>query len=507
MKKIRGVLLLIFFLCSGWAGAQSFEFDVSSFEISQIDSLPLSPFIFLLPDRGEWGLYYPGENIVLQYGSSKDGYVSIFDYTPDGKARIIKNNEPIAEGVQRKIYGVVSGPEGVERFLMVLSDKIIPDRLLVEAMRNPSRIEEIVGYPVLLHYCRIQVVTERRTLAPSYISFDEVPGEIPAGGNLKVRAFLSDREGNALFNRPIYWEVNQGTLDNYETQTSTSGAVEVWYSAPSSLESTEVILKAYFPGDTIYEEAEGEIRFLVIPEKIQTTIVLTPKSFHIAGGEVLDFQAELRDLRGKPVEGRSVRWEASIGSWEQEITYTDEAGITTNRLYAPKVAGQETVEVKVSFAGVKNLLPSEDYAYGTISGLEVYPKEGLYFLDFTSGEPYTNFEHLTYWGELLSGYAVNPAWVLSLLDGEFIEVGFSLSQPLHLGALYLWGKAQDEVFLKIILNDQLIFSGRAAEGMVSPSEAQMIYIADYLKLGNNLLRIEVESSQGLYHLQRLLVVF
>jgi len=43
--------------------------------------------------------------------------------------------------------------------------------------------------------------------------------------------------------------------------------------------------------------------------------------------------------------------------------------------------------------------------------------------------------------------------------------------------------------------------------MVSPSEAQMIYIADYLKLGNNLLRIEVESSQGLYHLQRLLVVF
>ena len=105
MKKIKGVLLLIFFLCSGWAGAQSFEFDVSSFEISQIDSLPLSPFIFLLPDRGEWGLYYPGENIVLQYGSSKDGYVSIFDYTPDGKARIIKNNEPIAEGVQRKFMG------------------------------------------------------------------------------------------------------------------------------------------------------------------------------------------------------------------------------------------------------------------------------------------------------------------------------------------------------------------------------------------------------------------
>ena len=219
------------------------------------------------------GSLLPWRKYCLQYGSSKDGYVSIFDYTPDGKARIIKNNEPIAEGVQRKIYGVVSGPEGVERFLMVLSDKIIPDRLLVEAMRNPSRIEEIVGYPVLLHYCRIQVVTERRTLAPSYISFDEVPGEIPAGGKLKVRAFLSDREGNALFNRPIYWEVNQGTLDNYETQTSTSGAVEVWYSAPSSLESTEVILKAYFPGIPFMKKQRGKFVFWSSPKRYKPPLL------------------------------------------------------------------------------------------------------------------------------------------------------------------------------------------------------------------------------------------
>ena len=115
MKKVGGVLLLIFFLVNSVVGAQTFQFEVSSSEMSRIDSLPLSPFLFLLPDKGEWGLYYPGENIVLQYGSSRDGYVSIFDYTPDGRARIIKNNELIAEGAQRKIYGVVSGPEGVER--------------------------------------------------------------------------------------------------------------------------------------------------------------------------------------------------------------------------------------------------------------------------------------------------------------------------------------------------------------------------------------------------------
>ena len=49
MKKIRGVLLLIFFLCSGWAGAQSFEFDVSSFEISQIDSCLFLLLYFCFP--------------------------------------------------------------------------------------------------------------------------------------------------------------------------------------------------------------------------------------------------------------------------------------------------------------------------------------------------------------------------------------------------------------------------------------------------------------------------
>ena len=134
-------------------------------------------------------------------------------------------------------------------------------------------------------------------------------------------------------------------------------------------------------------------------------------------------------------------------------------------------------------------------------------REGLYFLDFTSGEPYTNFDYLTYWGEVLSGWTINPGYVLSLPDGEFLEVEFSLSRPLSCGALYLWGKAQDEVFLKVFLNDQLILSGRAVEGMVAPTEVQIIYIADYLELGNNLLRIEVDSLKGVYYLQRLLVVF
>ncbi len=51
----------------------------------------------------------------------------------------------------------------------------------------------------------------------------------------------------------------QGTLDNYETYTSPSGMAEVWYSAPSLIESTDVTLKARFPGDMVYQEAQGEL--------------------------------------------------------------------------------------------------------------------------------------------------------------------------------------------------------------------------------------------------------
>jgi hypothetical protein len=36
------------------------------------------------------GALLPRRNIVLQYGSSKDGYVSIFDYTTDGRAVSLK---------------------------------------------------------------------------------------------------------------------------------------------------------------------------------------------------------------------------------------------------------------------------------------------------------------------------------------------------------------------------------------------------------------------------------
>ena len=119
---------------------------------------------------------------------------------------------------------------------------------------------------------------------------------------------------------------------------------------------------------------------MVNPEKIQTTVTISPKSFHVAGGEAVDFQAELRDLRGKPVEGRSIQWEASIGGWEEEITYTDSAGMTTNRLYAPESSGAgKRWKSRFLLLEQKDLLPSQDYAYGTVSGLEVYAKGGIIF--------------------------------------------------------------------------------------------------------------------------------
>ncbi|MCX7668399.1 MAG: hypothetical protein N2Z84_05660, partial [Atribacterota bacterium] len=358
-------------------------------EIASIDQMLVSPFLRLTPDRGNFGTYYIGDNLVLSYWSARDGYVSVFDYTPDGRAQIIKNNEPIVAESQRKLYGTVSGPEGMEKFVLVLSKKVLPDRLLVEAMKNPSRMKTILGEDVYFQKAVIQILTERQ-MASSFLRFDRVPAEVPAGGKVKLSLSLADEAGNALVGRRIQWEVSDGTLENYQSFTNTAGQAAVWYIAPRVSDALSVRVTARFEGDTVYQGSYAEVAFTVNPDKLQTLLVLTPETFRIASGETLEFEAMLKDLRGKPVEGRSVHWMASGGSFEQEVTYTDASGRTKNRFFAPQVETSREIEVKAYFEGVRNLLPSSDLSYGTVSGTGVYPGAGFYFADFSEGKIYTN---------------------------------------------------------------------------------------------------------------------
>lgn len=500
---IFGVVLSL-----GVGAARSFVFEVSSQEIASIDQMLVSPFLRLTPDKGNFGTYYIGDTLILSYWSARGGYVSIFDYTPDGKAQIVKNNEPIVAEIERELYGTVSGPEGMEKFVLVLSKKVLPDRLLIEAMRNPSRMRKILGEEVYFQRAVIQVLAERR-MASSFLRFDRVPTEIPAGGKVKLSLFLADEAGNALVGRRIQWEVSDGTLENYQSLTNTAGQAEVWYVAPRVSDALPVRVTARFEGDTVYQGSYAEITFTVNPDKLQTLLVLTPETFQVASGETLEFEALLKDLRGKPVEGRSIRWMASGGSFEREVTYTDASGRTKNRFFAPQVEASREVEVKASFEGVRNLLPSSDLSYGTISGTGIYPGVGFYFVDFSEGKAYTNMEELTYRGTFETNYAVNPMYSLVMRAGDSLEAGFLVHQPLRSGALYLWGQASGGATIRIFLNGRVVFSGAVWEGQIGPANVQVIALDGQMELGKNRINIMVESQneKATYVLQRLMVVF
>ncbi|HSV30714.1 MAG TPA: hypothetical protein VLH40_01650 [Atribacteraceae bacterium] len=513
MKKRLWVIICLALFMFLWpvarqSTAQAFKFELAAGEERSIDFLPISPFVSLLPDRGNYASYTVGDRITLQYESMIDGFVSIFNYTPDGLVRIIVNNKRVLAGEKNLFHGLASEPIGTERFLILLATWVIPDRILTEAMRYPSRIGEIIGERVYLNRGIIEVVPRWEKTRP-ILRFDLIPSEIPAGGQVRIRAFLMDKEGNVLVNRRIQWEADEGSLDHYQTFTTTEGGTETWFRAPRFLESVDVRVRAVFEGDMLYLGTDAVVSFTVSPERLQTQTTLTPESFHVASGEQVDFQVEVLDLRGIPVEGRTIRWLASRGHWENELTRTDPSGKTANRWYAPRVDTRETVELKALFEGVRNFLPSEDISYGTVSGIGVFTGLSTYYLDFGGGKPTTNFENLTYRGELIHGFSINPIYSLKMLPEQFTEVHFHLSSPLKAGALYLWGQSEDKSILEIFLNDQKVFSGPTGRGRLTPLESNSFFLTDFLRPGLNRLRIELKpfENQGNFFLQRLLVVF
>ncbi|MBC7217682.1 MAG: Ig-like domain-containing protein [Candidatus Caldatribacterium sp.] len=490
------------------ASGQPFTFEIAPEELEEIPKLETSPFLDVLPDRGNFGVYRPGERIVLTLSSERDGYVSVFDYTPQGEAQILKNNEFFVAGSQKRISGTVVGPEGVERFLVVLTPRAIPDRILVEAMKRPTRIRALLGDEVHVQHCAIQI-TEERVLAPSFLQFDRVVQEVAPGARVKLRVFLGDEAGNGLANRRIQWEVSEGKLERYQTFTNTSGFSEVWYVAPSLAEEKEVTVRASFEGDMVYGASSQEIRFLVRAEKRMTVLEVSPAVFRVGAGEAMELEALLQDAQGNPIGGKVVHWTASVGTFEHVNTTTDSSGRAENRFFAPWTEARESVEIRVSFGGTARFLPSEGYARGTVSGMGVYFGEGFYFLDWSSGKVKTNFENLVYQGRVEKGFFENPVFALLLGEGEYLEASFVLSQPLQAGALCVWGAADAPGALRLYVNGQLSFAGKVEKGKGNPLRVHIVSLAPFLELGENAIRVEFVPDEvgAQYALQRVLVVF
>ena len=510
MKRIILFLMVMIFLIPAFqqVGAQVYEFPVALTEQDQLDFLPVSPFVLIVPDKGNFATYFVGDPISLQYETMRAGYISILDYTPDGKVRILKNNEPVAQGIKRSVQGIITEPEGMERFLIILSPRVVPDRILVEGMRNPSRISSILGDNTYLNRSIIQVVTKRRE-ALSVLRFHPIPNMIASGRNIKIRIVLTDESNNPLVNRRVQWRVDQGTLDAYQTYTNTAGESEVWFLAPSVMEITPVTIQAVFDGDTAYGRSENILELTIQPEMIPTVMTLSPKDFQVVGEKGMDFIAELTDKNGKPMARQPLNWNSSLGHWEKRTTQTDENGVSTNRWFAPTSAVKTPVELHVQYKGIPNYSSSEGISTGFVVGLEMVSGKGTYYIDFSSGKPDTNFDESIYRGQIAVGYTMNPSSALVMKSGEYLDVKFQFPPTWETGACYLWGRSTGSAVIQIVLNKNKIFSGSVAEGLVSSLDFQSLHLAQFLKPGENHLRIEVQAldENAVFAVQRVMIVF
>ncbi|HAX97837.1 MAG TPA: hypothetical protein DCY12_02820 [Candidatus Atribacteria bacterium] len=510
MKKISFLLMVLFFLVFGVqsALAQVYEFQVSLNEQTYLDMLPVSPFITILPDRGNLATYFIGDPISLAYEALKTGYVSILDYTEDERVRILKNNEPVSPGTKKRIQGIVTEPEGMERFLILLSPRIIPDRILVEAMNNPSRMREIVGENVYLNRCTIQIV-EKRKEESGAIRFHPVPESILSGRNLRIRMVMTDKNNNPLVNRRVQWYTSHGSLDSYQTYTNTAGESDIWFMAPFVSEETQVQIQATYEGDTAYSPMEGTVTVVVQPEKKSSILVLSPKDFLVVSGENMSFQARLTDNDGNPLPGQTLIWSSNVGQWEKRMTTTGFDGTSTNLWVAPSSVVKTPVELKVNFRGAINYAKSEDNSIGSVEGIEIVSGRGTYFIDFSSGKPETNFEESIYRGENISGFTQNSAAVLAMSSGEYLNVNFQVPEGWSNAACFIWGKSSGSTIIHVHLNENKIFSGNIVGGQISPFEFQSFHLDQFLIPGENQLRIEVQSpdESAFFAIQRLLLVF
>jgi PKD repeat protein len=116
------------------------------------------------------------------------------------------------------------------------------------------------------------------------------------------------------------------------------------------------------------------------PEKIPTTISISPPSFTIQSGEPITLTATLRDNAGNSLADKTISWAVSSGSdnvWTLpvalESTTTGSTGQTSITYTAPEVTVEIQVKITASFAGGNRYSGSHGTSTGTVTPTTLAP--------------------------------------------------------------------------------------------------------------------------------------
>ncbi len=120
----------------------------------------------------------------------------------------------------------------------------------------------------------------------------------------------------------------------------------------------ESFIQSPHQGDRIFGSrfAANRTHFQVLARIESTSLTIEPSDLTIEPGASVILTATLEDGRGRPLQGREIRWSASDGRLSTSRVTTDSQGRSRVTFYAPSRSG--TVTVEASFPGEVDLASS-----------------------------------------------------------------------------------------------------------------------------------------------------
>lgn len=503
----RKILLLfvVFSLWCSWGVASAqilFRFTLSP----QIYiSIPRSPDIMISVDRGEGATYNIGDPIGIRYRTTRDGYVNIIDYLPNGDVRVLVRNRFIRSGLTETYSGTVSGPGGTERLVALLTADRVPDADLERFIQAPHQAGRIFRGRYATGRTHFEVIAR---IEGTVLIIEPSTVKLGPRSSLVFTATLTTSLGRPLEGQELVWSVTDGSLATSRTVTGPDGTSRNTFTAPSF--SGTVTVNVRFEGDVRLAPSSTSATVEVGRRIVGTVLSLEPQSITLSPGERVRIIARLQDEEGNPLSGRTVEWEVPQGTLSASSSITDTSGRASVFYTAPNVRTTTQFDLVARFPGSAQFAPSETSMSIVVERARPVLSQALFFVDFSGETPRHNGDRLRYQGKIVSGdFAVNNVSLLEMRRRETLEFRFTPGGRPEEGAMYFWVQGDRRGSLRVTLNGKDFGTVKAQEGILSPSMEQKITVfAEDLVEGTNILEVTAEGDgASRVRLQRIVIVF
>ncbi len=499
------VLVMVFLGVSPFLFAQPRVFLRFNLRPEIYISIPRSPQITLSIDRGEGANYFIGDPLRITYRTTREGYINLIDYLPDGDVRILVRDELVRGGVGNEYRTTVSGPGGEERLVILFTPNPVSESLLEEFIRAPHQGSRIFGGRYAVDRISFHVMSR---LEATTLTIEPASVTIGASRSLVFTAVLRTSSGRPLAGRELLWSVDGGLLSSSRTLTDPQGRSRNTFYAPSF--AGTVHIQVSFSGDIRLAPSQAVATVEVGVRPLATTLRIEPSSFTMESGGNIRLNAFLEDEDGNPLPGQKISWEGDAGSFSARSTTTDATGKTSVVYSAPSVTEGTSVEITASFGGTSRFSPSS----ATVS-VEVLPplsyalNATLFYVDFGGDTIRHNGDNLRYTGRIVSGFGANEVSFLEMRSRDAVEFVFSPGGLPTEGSILLWMQGEAGARARLTLNGKRLGVFPVERDVLSPTEEYEVVLSQKnLVGGENRLRIEVDPQTGkTIRLQKVIVAF